>query len=72
MRSILTLKDGDAMERAVKALAKYRYTARGEAVAPDGHPKEWHNWLLEIDSAEIGAVRDHVDDGDIIDIQSRE
>ncbi len=72
MKSVLTLKDGDAMERAMKALAKYRYRARGEAVVPEGHPKEWHNWLLEIDSAEIGVIRDHADDGDILDIQAAE
>ena len=70
MRCIVTLKDGGAMERAVGALAKYRYTARGEPVAPEGHPKEWKSWLLEINSGEVAAIRDHVDDGDIIDIKS--
>jgi hypothetical protein len=72
MRSVLTLKDGNAMERAMKALAKYRYAARGEPVAPEGHPKEWHKWQLEIDSAEIEAIRGHVDEGDILAIEPRE
>jgi hypothetical protein len=69
MRCIVTLKDGGAMERAMGALAKYRYTAGGEPVVPEGHPREWKRWLLEIDSAEFEAIRDHVDDGDIIDIK---
>jgi hypothetical protein len=72
MRCVITLKDGGAMERAMGALAKYRYAARGEPVAPEGHPKEWHKWLLEIDSEEIEAIRGHVDDGDIVDIKPRE
>jgi hypothetical protein len=57
------------MERAVGALAKYRYAAGGEAAAPEGHPRDWKNWLLEIDSAELQAIRDHVDQGDIVDIK---
>lgn len=69
MRCIVTLKDGNAMERAMAALAKYRYTAGGERAAPEGHPREWRNWLLEIDSAELEAVRDHVADGDVVDIK---
>jgi hypothetical protein len=69
MRCIVTLKNGDAMERAMGALAKYRYTARGETVVPEGHPREWKKWLLEINSAEIEAIRDHVEDGDIVDIK---
>jgi hypothetical protein len=72
MRSVITLKDGDAMERAMKALAQYRYTARGEPVAPEGRPGEWHKWLLEIDSAEIDTIRGHVVDGDILAIEPRE
>jgi len=67
MRCVVTLKDGDAMERAMGALAKYGYTAGDEQIAPAGHPKEWSKWLLEIDSAELETIRDHVDAGDIID-----
>jgi hypothetical protein len=69
MRCVVTLKDGDAMERAMGALAKYRYTAGGEQTAPSGHPREWSRWLLEIDSAEFETIRDHVDDGDIVDMR---
>ena len=69
MRCVVTLKDGSAMERAIGALAKYRYTTRGEPVAPEGHPGEWEKWLLEINSAEIEAIRDHVEDGDIVDVK---
>jgi len=69
MRCVVTLKDGDAMERAMGALAKYRYTAGGEQIAPSGHPREWSRWLLEIDSAEFETIRDHVDDGDIVDMK---
>jgi len=69
MRCVITLKDGGAMERAMGALAKYKYTVGGEHVAPEGHPREWTKWLLEINSAEVGAIRDHVDDGDIGDIE---
>ena len=69
MRCVVTLKDGGAMERAVGALAKHRYTADGEPVAPEAHPREWTRWLLEIDSAEFEAIRDHVADGDIVDIK---
>jgi len=68
MRCLVTLKDGDAMERAMRALAKYRYTAGGEQIVPSGHPKEWNKWLLEIDSAEFDTIRDHVDDGDIVEM----
>jgi hypothetical protein len=39
MRCMITLKDGGAMERVMVALAKYRYTAVGEPVAPEGHPR---------------------------------
>ena len=69
MRCVVTLKDGGAMERAMEALAKYRYAAGGEPVAPEGHPREWNKWLLEINSAEVDAIRGHVDDGDIVDIK---
>jgi len=69
MRCVVTLKDGRAMERAMGALAKYRYNARGEPVAPEGHPQEWKKWLLEINSAEFEAIRDHTYDGDIVDIK---
>lgn len=69
MRCVVTLKDGSAMERAMGALAKYRYTAGGELAAPEGHPREWRKWLLEINSAELEAIRDHVDDGDVIDVK---
>ncbi|MBR0764861.1 hypothetical protein JQ613_31670 [Bradyrhizobium japonicum] len=69
MRCIVTLKDGGAMERAMGALAKYRYASEGEPVAPEGHPREWKRWLLEINSAEFEAIRDHVDNGDIVDIK---
>ncbi len=72
MRSVITLKDGNAMERAMQALAKHRYAARGEPVAPEGHPGEWHKWLLEVDAAEIEAIRGHVDEGDILAIEPRE
>ncbi len=68
MRCLVTLKDGGAMERAMAALAKYRYTAFGEPVAPDGHPRDWKNWILEINSAELDAIRDHVDNGDVVEI----
>ena len=67
MRCMVTLRDGGAMERAMGALAKYRYTASGEPLAPEGRPREWSRWLLEIDSAEFEAIHDHVDDGDIVD-----
>jgi hypothetical protein len=40
MRCVVTLKDGGAMERAMGALARYRYAANGEPVAPEGHPRE--------------------------------
>jgi hypothetical protein len=69
MRCMITLKDGGAMERAMGALAKYRYTAGGEPVAPEGHPREWSRWLLEINSAEFEAIHDNVDDDDIIDMK---
>jgi hypothetical protein len=69
MRCVVTLKDSGAMERAMGALARYRYTASGEPVAPEGHPREWKKWLLEINSAEIVAIRDHVEDGDIVAIK---
>jgi hypothetical protein len=69
MRCLVTLKDGNAMERAMGALAKYGYSADGEPVAPSGHPREWSRWLLEIDSAEFATIRDHVDDGDIVDMK---
>jgi hypothetical protein len=39
MRCVVTLKDGGAMERAMGTPAKYRYTAGGEPVAPEGHPE---------------------------------
>jgi len=67
MRCVVTLKDGDAMERAMGALAKYRYTVGDEQIAPAAHPKQWSKWLLEIDSAELETIRDHVDAGDIVD-----
>jgi hypothetical protein len=54
------------MERAMGALAKHRYTAIGEPVAPEGRPRDWNRWLLEIQSAEFDAIYDHVDDGDIL------
>ncbi len=69
MRCIVSLKDGGAMERAMGALAKYRYAAGGERVAPDGHPREWSQWQLEINSAELQAIHDHVYDGDIIGVK---
>ncbi len=69
MRCVMTLKDAGAMERAVGALARYRYSAGGEAVAPEGHPGEWTTWLLEIDSEEVETIRDHADDGDIVSIK---
>jgi hypothetical protein len=69
MRCLVTLKDGDAMERAMGALAKYRYTVGGEQIVPSGYPKEWNKWLLEINSAEFETIRDHVDDGDIVDMK---
>ncbi len=69
MRCVVTLKDGGAMERAMGALAKYRYTAGNEHVAPEGHPREWKKWLLEINSAEVQAIRDHDNEGDIVDIK---
>ncbi len=69
MRCVITLKDSSAMERATQALAKDRYHARGETVAPEGHPKEWSNWLLEVDSAELETIRDHVDEGDILEMK---
>ena len=59
MRCMITLKNGRAMERAMGALAKYRYTAGGEPVAPE-HPREWSRWLLEINSAEFEAIHDNV------------
>jgi hypothetical protein len=69
MRCLVSLKDGGAMERAMAALAKYRYTASGEPVAPEGHPREWGNWLLEINSAEFDAIREHVNAGDVLEIK---
>ena len=62
-------KDGDAMERAMAALANYRYAPGGEPTAPEGHPREWGRWLLEINSAEFDAIHDHVEDGDIVDMK---
>ena len=56
------------MERAMGALAKYRYVVSGERVAPEGHPREWSHWLLEINSAELQAIYDHVYEGDIIGV----
>jgi hypothetical protein len=35
MRCMITLKDGGAIERAMGALAKYRYTAEGESPLKD-------------------------------------
>ena len=70
MRCVITLKNGDAMDRAMGALARFKYTATGEPVAPEGHPREWEKWLLEVNSAEIETICDHVNDGDIIDIKS--
>jgi hypothetical protein len=67
MRCMITLKDGGAMERAMGALAKY--TAGGEPVAPEGHPREWSRWLLEINSSEFEAIHDNVDDGDVVDMK---
>ncbi len=72
MRCLITLKDGGAMERAMQVLAAHRYTARGESVAPEGHPREWKSWLLEINSAEVKAIRDHLDDEDIVAITPTE
>ena len=69
MRCVVTLKDGGATEKSDGARAKYRYTAGGEQIAPSGHPREWSRWLLEIDSAEFETIRDHVDDGDIVDMK---
>ena len=69
MRCVITLKNGSAMERAAAALAKYRYAANGEPAAPEGHPREWTKWLLEVDSAEFETIRAHVDEGDIVDMK---
>ena len=69
MRCIVTLKNGSAMERAAAALAKYRYHTHGEPVVPEGNPWRWKNWLLEIDTAEFPAIRDHVDIGDIVEMK---
>jgi len=69
MRCVVSLKDGGAMERAMGALAKYRYDAGGERVAPEGHPREWSQWQLEINSAELKAIDDHVYEGDIIGVK---
>lgn len=69
MRCVITLKNSSAMERATQALAKYRYHARGESAAPEGDPKEWGNWLLEIDTTELETIRDHVDEGDILEMK---
>jgi hypothetical protein len=51
------------------ALARDSFTANDEPVAPERHPREWKKWFLEINSAEIETIRDHVDDGDIIDVK---
>jgi hypothetical protein len=69
MRCVITLKNGSAMERAAAALAKYRYAANGEPAAPERHPQEWNNWLLEIDSVEFETIRAHADEGDIVDMK---
>ena len=69
IRCLITLRDSVAMERAMGALAKYRYTADGESVAPEGHPREWSHWLLEINSAEFNAINDHVEAGDIVEMK---
>lgn len=69
MRCVITLKDSGAMERAAQALAKYRYRVRGEPASPEGHPKAWSNWLLEIDSTELETIRDHADEGDILEMK---
>ena len=47
------------------ALARDSFTANDEPVAPERHPREWKKWFLEINSAEIETIREHVDDGDI-------
>ena len=70
MRCMVTLKDGDAMERAMGALAKYRYTAGGEPVVPSGHPESGAGGFLRLSSAEFETIRDHVDDGDIVDMKA--
>jgi len=57
------------MERAAAALAKHRYHAHGEPVVPEGNTWEWKNWLLEIDSAEFQTIRDHANDGDIVEMK---
>jgi len=69
MRCLITLRNGGAMERAAGALAKHRYHVHGEPVAPEANPSAWNSWLLEIDSAEFDAIRDHVDKGDIVDVK---
>jgi hypothetical protein len=48
---------------------RWRSIDSGEQIAPSGHPREWSRWLLEIDSAEFETIRDHVDDGDIVDMK---
>ena len=68
MRCVITLKNGSAMERAAGALAKYRYAANGEPAAPEGNPREWKSWLLEIDSRELETIREHVNEGDIVEM----
>ena len=69
MRCLITLKNGSAMERAAAALAKYRYHTHGESVVPEGNPSQWKNWLLEIDSAEFQTIRDHANEGDIVEMK---
>ena len=44
------------MERAMAALAKFRYCASGEPVAPEGHPQDRRKRPLEINSADQQAT----------------
>ena len=69
MRCVVTLKDGGAMDRAMRALANHRYRASGESVAPEGHPREWKSWLLEITSAELASICDEIDAEDIVAVK---
>ncbi len=66
---LVTLKDGGAMERAMQALANHRYTVHGAPVAPEGHPREWKSWLLEINAAELASICDNISDGDIVAVK---
>ena len=61
-------KNGDATERAMGTAARYKYSAAGKPVAR-GTSRGVEKWLLEVNSAEVETIGDHVGDGDIVNIK---